>query len=76
MQLVEEVEVSGSEEEIEDEQEETEDGGQSSGSELERVEEDVWSLSHSLFSAEPCVQWLFKSNSTSVQYVTLRIKIA
>ncbi|CAK9262934.1 unnamed protein product [Sphagnum jensenii] len=40
-ELVEEVEVSGSEEEIEDEQEETEDGGQSSGSELERVEEDM-----------------------------------
>jgi len=48
LQLVEEVEVSGSEEEIEDEQEETEDG-QSSGSELERVEEDVWFLSHSVF---------------------------
>ncbi len=77
MQLVEEVEVSGSEEEIEDEQEETEDGGQSSGSELEPLEEDdVWFLSHSLFSDEPCVQWLFKSNSTSGQYVTLRIKIA
>jgi len=75
LQLVEEVEVSGSEEEIEDEQEETEDGGQSSGSELERVEEDVWFLSHSLFSDEPCVQWLFKSNSTSVQYVTCELKL-
>jgi hypothetical protein len=76
LQLVEEVEVSGSEEEIEDEQEETEDGGKSSGSELEPVEEDgVWFLSHSLFSDEPCVQWLFKSNSTSVQYVTCELKL-
>jgi len=36
----------------------------------------MYGFSPTLFSDEPCVQWLFKSNSTSVQYVTLRIKIA
>ncbi|CAM6069691.1 unnamed protein product [Sphagnum tenellum] len=39
-QLVDEVQVSGSEEEIEDEEDEAENGGESSGSELEQVEED------------------------------------
>jgi hypothetical protein len=46
MQLVDEVQVSGSEEEIEDEEDEAENGGESSGSELEQVEEDdVWLFS-------------------------------
>lgn len=53
LQLIEEVGVLGTEEEIEDEQEETKDGGQFTGFEL-MEEDNVWLFSRFLFFLTLC----------------------